>query len=465
MTLAGTGFRGTLLRRGEPGYERARVGRLFNARHPDRMPAAVLVPADDADVVRGVRLARAEGWPVSVRAGGHSWAAWSVRDGALLIDLAELRDLGYDPATRVATARPAVHGGAELAPFLSSHGRAFPVGHCETVGLGGYLLQGGQGWNGRAWGWGCENVLAVDVVTAAGELVRADATSHPDLYWAARGAGPGFPGVVTRFHLRTFPEPAAMAQDTWTFRLDDLEPLLAWLHDLLPTLHRTVEPVLAATRLPSVPLDPGITRPAGPVLLLHTTAMSDSMGDVLRRLRPLDSCPVAARRLGHVRGSTDLAREYAEMAVQNPAGHRYAVDCTWTDAPAAALAPALREHWSALPTERSFAIWYGWSPSRPRPDMAFSVESEVYLATYVISTDPADDDRHRAWVHTGMAALSRLGTGAYLGDTDFTRRTDRFLSDAAYGRLRTIRHRWDPDHLFTDYLVDDPGRLNVHARP
>jgi hypothetical protein len=97
--------------------------------------------------------------------------------------------------------------------------------------------------------------------------------------------------------------------------------------------------------------------------------------------------------------------------------------------------------------------------------MAFSVESEVYLATYVISTDPADDDRHRAWVHTGMAALSRLGTGAYLGDTDFTRRTDRFLSDAAYGRLRTIRHRWDPDHLFTDYLVDDPGRLNVHARP
>ncbi len=96
----------------------------------------------------------------------------------------------------------------ELAPFLESHGRTFTGGHCESVGLGGFLLQGGQGWNSRRWGWGCENVLAVDVVTADGELVHADADENADLYWAARGAGPGFPGVVTRFHLRTYPRTA-----------------------------------------------------------------------------------------------------------------------------------------------------------------------------------------------------------------------------------------------------------------
>ena len=80
----------------------------------------------------------------------------------------------------------------ELAPFLASHGRMFTGGHCESVGIGGFLLQGGQGWNSRRWGWGCENVLAVDVVTADGELVHADADENADLYWAARGAGPGF---------------------------------------------------------------------------------------------------------------------------------------------------------------------------------------------------------------------------------------------------------------------------------
>ena len=76
---------------------------------------------------------------------------WSVRDDALLIDLGELRDMRYDPGTEVAAVRPAVRGGTELAPFLASRGRAFPGGHCESVGLGGYLLQGGQGWNGRVW--------------------------------------------------------------------------------------------------------------------------------------------------------------------------------------------------------------------------------------------------------------------------------------------------------------------------
>ena len=78
---------GRLLRRGDPGYEHARVGRIFNARRPDRFPAAVLLAADDDDVIEGVRLAAERGWTVTVRSGGHSWAAWSLRDGALLIDL------------------------------------------------------------------------------------------------------------------------------------------------------------------------------------------------------------------------------------------------------------------------------------------------------------------------------------------------------------------------------------------
>ncbi len=454
---------GRLLLRDEPGYEQARTGRIFNARRPDRFPAAVLLAADEADVVAGVRLATERGWPVSVRSGGHSWGAWSLRDEALLIDLGGLRDLAYDPATGVASARPAVQGGLELAPFLAERGRAFPGGHCASVGLGGYLLQGGQGWDGRARGWACQSVVGLDVVTADGTLVRADAEQNPDLLWAARGAGPGFPGVVTRFRLRTYQAPRVMWHDTWTFRLDDTVGLLTWLHDVLPGLDRRVEPVVAATRLPGVPLHDGTARPDGTVLLLHTTVAADSDGHAASLLAPLQNGPLAARSLGHVQGPTSVAEENLAQTVQNPEGYRYAVDCTWTDAPAAVLAPMLQALWSELETEHSFSIWYGWAPRGARPDMAFSVEADVYVATYVIYPDPADDARYTVWVHRRPAALAVHGTGVYLGDTDFTRRQDRFLSDDAYRRLGAVRTRRDPSGRFASYLTCDPERLNVHG--
>ena len=454
---------GRLLLRGDPGYEHARVGRIFNARRPDRFPAAVLLARDDDDVIEGVRLAADRGWAVSVRSGGHSWAAWSLRDDALLIDLGGLHGLAYEPGTGVVSARPAVKGGLELAPFLAERGRAFPGGHCASVGLGGYLLQGGQGWNGRARGWACESVAGLDVVTADGRLVHADATENPDLLWAARGAGPGFPGVVTRFHLQTYRAPAVMWHDTWTFRLDDTVELLTWLHEVLPRLDRRAEPVVAATRLPDVPLHEGVARPDGTVLLLHTTVMADSDADAMALLAAFGDGPLAGRELGHVQGRTSVREENVAQTAQNPEGYRYAVDCTWSDAQAGVLAPLLQALWSELDTEHSFSIWYGWAPRRSRPDMAFSVEAEVYVATYAIYTDPADDARYTDWVHSRTATLAVHGAGVYLGDTDFTRRQDRFLSDDAYRRLDAIRAERDPSGRFASYLTADRERLNVHG--
>jgi FAD/FMN-containing dehydrogenase len=447
-----------LFLRGQDGYEEARVGRVFNRRRPDRYPDAVLIAADAGAVAEGVRLARSRGWPVAVRSGGHSWAVWSVRDGGLLIDLQNLNRMAYDAETGIAVAGPSVRGGQELAPFLASRGRSFPGGHCPTVGIGGFLLQGGQGWNSRSVGWACESVVAVDVVTASGDRIRADATQHSDLYWAARGAGPGFPAIVTAFHLQTYPAYPHLWHDTWTFALADGETLLSWMHELLPKLDRRVEPVIAATRLPDVPLDPGVAHPGGTVLLLHSTVMASSPAEAASLLAVFDDGPLAGRRLGHVRGATSIDEENRAQAGQNPEGYRYAVDCTWSDAPAASLAPPLLRLWSELDTEHSFSIWYGWAPDRPLPDMAFSVEGNVYIATYAIYPDAADDEKYRSWVHARTADLS--GAGVYLGDTDFTRRQDRFLSDANFARLAGIRATWDPDGLFASYLCADPARLN-----
>ena len=96
--------------------------------------------------------------------------------------------------------------------------------------------------------------------------------------------------------------------------------------------------------------------------------------------------------------------------------------------------------------------------------MAFSVEANVYVATYAIYTDPADDARYAGWVHRRTAALAAAcGAGVYLGDTDFTRRQDRFMSDDAYRRLAAIRAERDPDGRFASYLTCDPAGLNVHG--
>jgi FAD/FMN-containing dehydrogenase len=428
-----------LVERDDPSFEAACFGGIFNARRPtDRVPAAVLAARSDQDVIDGVQLARERGWQVSVRAGGHSWAGWSVRDGALLIDLGEMRETTCDGEG--ATARPAVRGGLELAPYLERHGRMFTGGHCESVGLGGFLLQGGQGWNSRKLGWGCENVLGVDVVTADGALVHASADEHPDLYWAVRGCGPGFPGVVTRFHLRTY-ELQPMWHDTRVFALAGLEPLLAFMHAVLPRLALAVEPVIAATRL----------RTGDVELLLHTTLVAPTQAEADALLAPLDEVPVAM--IEHVRGPTTIAEENAAQALQNPDGHRYCADSQWTDAPAEELAPLLRELWSELPTRHSFAIWYGWAPTRPLPDMAFSLEADVYLAGYANWTDPADDERHRDWLHGHFARIAdAVGEGLYIGDSDFARRPDRFMAAEQYARLREIHDRRDPDGVFVRHL-------------
>jgi hypothetical protein len=311
--------------------------------------------------------------------------------------LGNLNALDYDPSTGTLVAGPAARGGLDVAPFLAERGRAFPVGHCPGVGLGGYLLQGGQGWNGRRMGWACESVLAVDVVTADGDLVRADATRHSDLYWAARGAGPGFPGIVTAFHLRTYPVPAVMWHDTRSFDPDDAAVLLGWMHEILPALDRRVEPVIAATRL-SGEL----------VLLLHTTVMADSEQEAAELLRVFADGPLAGRELGQVTAPTTVDEECVVQAEQSPEGYRYAVDCTWTDAPADVLAPPLSRLWNELDTRHSFSIWYGWAPDRP------------------------------------------------------PRRQDRFLTDGNYRRLEEIRAEWDPSGVFASYLTADPEGLNVH---
>jgi FAD/FMN-containing dehydrogenase len=316
------------------------------------------------------------------------------------------------------------------------------------VGLGGYLLQGGQGWNSRHWGWGCENVVGVDVVTAAGDLVHASADQNADLYWAARGSGPAFFGVVTRFHLRVHQMPAAFVHTTYAFPIECFDELISWAHEVLPTLDDRVEPVIVGTRLPP----PGIDVGGGPLLVMHTTGMFDSADEARRLMAPLETCPVLDRALMRIFAEpTSFDEENPIMDAQNPPGMRYSADCVWTDAPAAELVPILGEIYRSLPTPESFVIWYGWAPTRPLPDMAFSMEGNVYIAAYTIWEHERDDDDMQEWVTSRFRALEAVSKGSYLGDADLTRRSSKFMSDANFARLQQLREVHDPDRLFFDF--------------
>lgn len=127
-------------------YERARIDRVFNYRRPKRYPIAVVEATDEEHVVEAVKLAKEHKARVSVRSGGHSWAAWSVRDNAVLVDFGNFKHMQLDEKTNVVTVSPSTTGRV-LNGYLATKGLLFPGGHCPDVGVGGFLLQGGMGWN------------------------------------------------------------------------------------------------------------------------------------------------------------------------------------------------------------------------------------------------------------------------------------------------------------------------------
>jgi FAD/FMN-containing dehydrogenase len=412
-------------------------------------------------VVAGVRLARERGWQIAPRSGGHSWAAWGLRTDALMIDVHRLKAIELDDETGVAIVDSGVKGGEELAPFLAERGRMFHGGHCPTVGVAGFLLQGGQGWCARGWGWAAEAVVAIDVVTAEGELVRADAEQNSDLYWAARGAGPGFFGLVTRFHLQTRPKPAEIRQSVLAFAIDDFDDVMGWLY----ATHGTVDPEVEIVAVSLTP--PPLMGIEGHehVLLVGALTFKDTEDDARSALAPIDACPLADRALFAVHHvPTTLAEQYAEQYRQNPVGRRWTVDNAWIDADPGTAIPLLRDAFTTWPTRDSFTLWYSMAPLRPLPDMAFSMQTEVYLAAYTVSDEGVDDDAaRRTWIDAQFGRLEPVTAGQYLGDSDLGHRQVKFMADENYTRLRKIRADRDPDGLFVDYLTVDPATLNTNA--
>src|SRR5215472_7594847 len=210
---------GAITTSGDSHYERLRRSMVWNQLVPQRYPRIIVQAANENAVAEAVRFARSNGMKVAIRGGGHNWAGLSLCDDSLLIDLGRLKNVSLDRDARIAVIQPAVTS-RDFNRRLAAEGLAFPVGHCTTVPMSGFLLNGGIGWNFNAWGPSCLSIEAARVVTADGSLVVASEQENADLLWAVRGAGPGFFGVVTEYTLRLFPAPGAIMTSNYHYPLE-----------------------------------------------------------------------------------------------------------------------------------------------------------------------------------------------------------------------------------------------------
>ena len=169
----------------------------------DARPTVIVRVANADDVARSIAFARGSDLELAVRSGGHSVAGHSTTNGGIVIDLHDMRALDIDPAAGVASAEPGLTAG-EFTTAAGAHGLGVGFGDTGSVGLGGLTLGGGVGYLVRKHGLTIDSLLAADVVTADGELIKTDADSHPDLFWAIRGGGGNF-GVATRFRFQLHP--------------------------------------------------------------------------------------------------------------------------------------------------------------------------------------------------------------------------------------------------------------------
>jgi FAD/FMN-containing dehydrogenase len=430
---------GRLILPGDAGYDSART--VFYGKFNHRRPDAIVRAATAADVARVVTLAYRAGMPLAVRGGGHSLAGHSLPEGGLLLDLAGLKALDIDRAGRTAWAEAGLTAG-EYTTAVGAHGLATGFGDTATVGIGGLTLGGGIGFLARKHGLTIDNLLAAEVVTADGQSLRADAQSHPDLFWALRGGGGNF-GVVTRFHYRLHPVEAVAGG--MLILPATPETILGFIAaaGAAPDELTAIANITIAPPMPFLPAEahgkPIIMAlvcalgPDGQRLLAPLRALATPLADMLRlmpypelfslipdepgppqevaRTLFLDDFHLGTARtvLDHLRaGSAPLA--VAQLRVLGGAVARVPVEAT------------------------AYA-------HRPRRIMA------VLGAVY---EDPADTPTHDAWASAFAAALSAGQPGAYVNflGVDAPGHVRAAYPGPTWDRLRAIKARYDPDNVF-----------------
>ena len=367
--------KGSVVRRGEAGFEQAVLGTSFTVRDPGRRPDIVVQANDVYEVMAAVRQAAQDKMHIGMCSGGHSWAQNHIRDGGLMLDLSRLKSIEINSRNKTAVIGPGVLAG-ELNAAVVKHQLFFPMAHAYTEGMGGFLLQGGFGWNSRNLGMGCQNVIGIDVVLADGSLVHASEKENADLFWSARGAGLGFFGVVVRFHLQLHKRPRFIGLKTQVFRIQHLEEVMRWADKVGPEVSPKVEFQI-------------VMNPKALLINSHgmevvAPVMADSWSEARELVSFMTKSPVRHLSSSHlplVPMSLEFMLKTGEK-VLFLSNTRWSADNMWMNDPIEPLLPAIRKIADIQPPHPSHVLWLNWNGPVQRPDMAFSQEHRTYLALY-----------------------------------------------------------------------------------
>jgi FAD/FMN-containing dehydrogenase len=409
----------------------------------DQRPEVVVQPATAEQVAAAVRHARDAGLRVAAQATGHGASARGSLEGAMLLSTSRMREVTVDAQAR--TARAA--GGAlweDVIPPAAEHGLAALHGSAPDVGVVGYTLGGGVGWLGRRHGLAASSVTAVELVTPAGDLVRADAQSEPDLFWALRGGGGGF-GVVTAIEFSLYPlESVNAGWLVWPWE-EARRVLTAWAE----WTESVPEEVSSVGRLLQVPPLPEVPEPVrGRQLVIVEAAIMAGEDDARRLLAPL----------------RELAPEMDTFAQQPPAGlaglhmdppepvpgigDGSLIDAFTPDAVDALLAVAGPGTGSPLLSVEFRHLGGALERSAEAGGALDRVDGRFLMYAVAVLMDPAMAGPLTEEVARANDAMAPWGRGRrFLNFADAPADTATMFSPEAFARLRQIRAAADPQRM------------------
>jgi FAD/FMN-containing dehydrogenase len=415
----------------------------------DRRPAAIVRAVNADDVARVIRFARETGTELAVRAGGHSNAGHSSTEGGIVLDLRDMDALEIDPDSRTAWAEGGLTAG-KVTSALAEHGFAIPFGDTGSVGIGGLTLGGGVGYLVRRYGMTIDNLLAAEVVTADGELLRVDADQHPDLFWAIRGGGGNF-GVVTRFQYRLQPLDGIVGGMLVLPATPETIAGFIAAAEAAPEELSTIANVMSAPPMPFLPEEAH-----GTLVILAMLAFSGDAADGERALAPF-------RALAEPLADMLRPMSYPEMfPPEDPDYHPTAAATTmFLDHVGRDVAETILRHLEASDATMRVAQLrvLGGAMSRvPADATAFAHRSSRIMVNLAAFYGADDREQREAWVAGFARALGQGDAGAYVNFLvdEGPDRVRAAYPGATWDRLAEVKATYDPTNLF---------RLNQNVPP
>lgn len=425
---------------GDPGYQSVVADLTVSAHPTSGSPAAVLFGSDRSEVAESVRWAHERGLRIRVRSGGHHLSLPEPQGDTAVLDLSGVKDFVHDRPGEVIWCGAGLTS-LETADALAGIDRAFPVGHHPTVGIGGFLLSGGHGWNLGGWGLAAHRLVALELITASGDLVVVDDHSHPDVMAAARGAGCFFGGIVHRFAVRTVPPPESIHRHWWSLRATDA----AALGDVLDQLRPILSPEVEVTCF--------VHRRNGPVEIEVVASVFLTGGrETSELLQPFDAVGRLARDEG---GATvgDLAELLGGMDPHR--GDAMVSDQVWSHGRGADVFPALVAAATESPTDSgSILVSASAADAVTAPSRQCAGPGSIGIAAYGhwVPGGPGCDgteEPHRTWVRSTVDRVPG-GSGSYVGEADLGRpdAVARCFTPAGWELVRTTNARYASEGLF-----------------